>query len=250
MGKKYEKYKITVKYINGDIEDINLMGINTSDYSKMLQVYHRIKDTYADKVKTINFIGIGQDGSINVMFTKEIKPTGREELRQDVNDIMNNISNQLLLIKDKYFYHTEMIQALDKKEDLKNHELEDFHTIIFKNEEEKIRTKLKWFDDIENIRLERRWHKDQLFLINKLSENKIGGERLNFTHISNVFKVKFIKPTMKPLNMKVAEELKLYKEEPIKDKDKQIEKLKKSYEKIIIDPVENKLICYNKAKVI
>jgi hypothetical protein len=34
------------------------------------------------------------------------------------------------------------------------------------------------------------------------------------------------------------------------DKEKQIEKLKKSYERIVVDEVENKLICYNKAKAI
>ena len=118
------------------------------------------------------------------------------------------------------------------------------------SELDKDKLRLKIAKEIEEIRLDRRWHKDQLAMINKLAECKIGNEVLNFTHISNVFKIKCHKPEMKPLNMKIAEELKLYKEEVIKDKDKQIEKLMKSYEKVIVDPVENKIICYNKAKAI
>jgi hypothetical protein len=104
--------------------------------------------------------------------------------------------------------------------------------------------------ELEEIRIERRWHKDQLFIINKLQENRIGTEELNFTHLSNIFKLKIKKPEIKPLNMKIAEELKIYKEEPIKDKEKQMEKLKKNFERVIVDPVENKFICYNKAKAI
>lgn len=250
MAKKYERYKITVQYLNGDSEDINLMGINTSSYSKMLTVYHRIKNTYAEKVKIIDFVGIGQDGGLKVMWTKEIKSNGREELRQDINDIMINISKEILLIKDKNFYHYNLIDTLNKKYDLMKHELEGVHKIKFRNETEKDKKILKIGKEMEEILIERRWHKDQLFLINKLSNERVGNESINFTHLSNIFKVKCVKPIMKPLNMKLAEELNLYKEEPIKDKEKQIERLKKSYERIVIDEFENKLICYNKAKVI
>jgi hypothetical protein len=87
-------------------------------------------------------------------------------------------------------------------------------------------------------------------MISKLNENKIGKEELNLTHLSNIFRVKCNLNQIKPINMKIAEELKIYKEEPIKDKDKQMIKLSKNFERIIVDPVENKFICYNKAKVI
>jgi hypothetical protein len=250
MKRKYEKYKINVQYLNGDTEDINLAGINTSNYSKMLQVYHRIKNTYAEKVKMINFVGVGQDGSMNIMFTKEIKPQGREELKQDINEIMANISEELQLIKDKYFHSNNLIGALNKKEDLKLHELEDIVKNELITEQEKDIQILKVGKELGNIRLERRWHKDQVFLINKLSNNKIHTDEINFTHLSNIFRVKHVKPEMKQLNNKLAEELKLYKEEPIKDKAKQIDKLKKTYERIVVDEVENKLIAYNKAKII
>jgi hypothetical protein len=250
MAKKYEKYKINVQYLNGDTEDINMAGINTNDYTRMLKVYHRIKNTYAEKVKVINFVGVGQDGSMSIMFKKEIKQQGREELTKDISDIMNNISEQLQLIKDKYFHSSNMIGALNKKEDIKLHELEDIMKDEFKTEQNKDLEILRVGKEIGNLRLERRWHKDQVFLINKLSNNKIHTDEINFTHLSNIFRVKHVKPEMKQLNNKVAEELKLYKEEPIKDKAKQIDKLKKTYERIVVDEVENKLIAYNKAKVI
>jgi len=250
MAKKYEKYKITVQYLNGDIEDVNLMGINTSSHSKMLAVYHRIKNTYSEKVNKIDFVGVGQDGSIKIMFTKEIKPKGREDLRQDINDIMINIANQMQLIKDKNFYHFGLIEGLSKKQDVKLHELEGLEQIKFKTQEDEDKEILRIGKELKKIRVERRWHKNQLLIISKLQENKIGNENVNFTHLSNIFKTKYTKAQIRPLNMKLAEDLKIYKEEIIKDKDRQIEKLKKNYNKVIIDEVENKIICYNKAKVV
>ena len=56
MARKYQKYAIRVEYLNGDQENINLMGIRTDNYNKMLSVYHGIKERYADKVKTIDFL--------------------------------------------------------------------------------------------------------------------------------------------------------------------------------------------------
>lgn len=252
MGKKYQKYKINVQYLNGDVEDINMAGINTSSHSKMLEVYHRVKNTYADKVKIINFIGIDQQGNMHIKFTKEIKQKGNDELNQDINDIIKNISKQMLLIKAKNFHHHDLIDALNKKEDIKLHELEGLDKIIFKNEDEEDKEILRIGKELKEIRLNRRWHKNQFAIISKLGEQKIGNENINFTHLSNVFKPKYNKLQIKPLNMKVAEELNLYKEEYIKDKDKQkqIDKLKKNYERIIIDESENKIIAYNKAKVI
>ena len=250
MGKKFEKYKITVKYLNGDIEDINLVGINTSDYQNMLKVYHRIKSTYADKVKTIDFVGIKHDGSMEIKWTKEIKPKGQEELREDIYDIMNNISNKIQLIKNKNFYHFDLINALNKKEDVKLHELEGLEKIQYMSDTDREKEILRIGKELYDIRLERRWHKNQFAVIQKLNENKIGDKEINLTHLSNVFRVKCNLNQIKPLNMKIAEELKIYKEEPIKDKEKQIVKLSKNFERVIVDPVENKFICYNKAKAI
>jgi hypothetical protein len=250
MVKKYQKYKINVQYLNGDTEDINLAGINTSSYSKMLEVYHRIKNTYADKVKIINFIGIDQDGKMHIKFTKEIKHQGRDELKKDINEIMDSISKELLLIKEKNFYHHGLIDALNKKEDLKLHELESLNENNYMTKADEDKEILRIGKELKNIRLERRWHKEQFLIISRLGESKIGNENLNFTHLSNIFKNRYNKVEIKPLNMKLAEELNLYKEEIIKDKDKQIEKLKKRFEKIIVDEADNRLICYNKAKVI
>jgi hypothetical protein len=250
MGKKFEKYKINVQYLNGDIEDINMAGINTSSYSKMLEVYHRIKNTYADKVKIINFIGIDQEGKMHIKFTKEIKHQGRDELKKDVVDIMDNISKEMLLIKEKFFYHSDLIDGLNKKEDIKLHELESLAEVKYMTEVDEDREILRIGKELKNIRVERRWHKNQFAMISKLGEQRIGNENINFTHLSNVFKPRFSKQNIKPLNMKIAEELRLYKEEIIKDKTKQLERLQKNFDKIIVDEADNRLICYNKAKAI
>jgi hypothetical protein len=187
---------------------------------------------------------------MHIKFTKEIKHQGRDELKKDINEIMDSISKELLLIKEKNFYHHGLIDALNKKEDLKLHELESLNENNYMTKADEDKEILRIGKELKNIRLERRWHKEQFLIISRLGESKIGNENLNFTHLSNIFKNRYNKVEIKPLNMKLAEELNLYKEEIIKDKDKQIEKLKKRFEKIIVDEADNRLICYNKAKVI
>lgn len=246
--RKYQKYKINVQYLNGATEDINMAGINTESFSNMLQVYHRIKNTYADKVKIINFIGVDESGNMHIKFTKEIKHKGRDELKRDINEIMDNISKEVLLIKDKNFYHHDLIDALTKKENVSLHELEGVEERKFKTQEDEDREILRIGKELKNIRVEKRWHKDQFAIISKLQEYNINGKEINFTHLSNIFKPKNNKIQIKPLNKKLAEELKIYKEEPIKDKINQVEKLRKTFEKVIIDEADNRIICYNKAK--
>ncbi|HBJ1650406.1 TPA: hypothetical protein LA460_000310 [Clostridium botulinum] len=249
MGKKYEKYKISVQYHNGDTEYINLSGINTSNYNNMISVYHNIKKKYYKEVKTINFIGIGKDGAFGILFRKENKnKNGRAELKESVEDIMNRISKDLLLIKEKNFYHYDMIGALNKKEDLYLHMIENFKHKKFNSNVERDREKIKIFDRLEYIRAERRWHKEQFEIIKDLQQNTLKEGTLNVTHLANVFNINKIHKNFKFLDLNLAEYKKIYTEQLIKDKDKQVKKLKKDYEKVIIDEANGRIIAYNKSK--
>ncbi|MBN1074736.1 hypothetical protein DVV91_10315 [Clostridium botulinum] len=249
MGKKYEKYQIVVQYYNGDTENINLAGINTSNYNNMINVYHNVKKKYYEGVKAIDFVGIGKDGSLGILFRKENKnKTGRDDLKENVEDIMNRISKDMLLIKEKNFYHYDMISALNKKEDMLLHTIESFKNRKFKNDNQRDREKIKIFNILEGVRDERRWHKEQLDTISKLQQHTLKEGMLNVTHLSNVFKASKTNKKMQYLDFKVAEQKKIYTEELIKDKDRQVKKLKKDYEKVIIDEANERIIAYNKSK--
>ncbi|MBZ9693329.1 hypothetical protein [Clostridium sp. M14] len=249
MGKKYQKYQITVQYYNGDTENINLAGINTSNYNNMISVYHNVKKKYYEGVKAIDFVGIGKDGLLGILFRKENKnTTGRDDLKENVEDIMNRISKDMFLIKEKNFYHYDMIGALNKKEDLYLHMIENFKHKKFRNNIERDKEKIKIFDILEYIREERRWHKEQFEIIKDLQQNTLKEGTLNVTHLANVFKINKIHKKFKFLDLKLAEYKKIYTEELIKDKDRQVKRLKKDYEKVIIDEANERIIAYNKSK--
>lgn len=242
MARKYQKYAIRVEYLNGDQENINLMGIRTDNYNKMLSVYHGVKERYSDKVKVIDFCGVCEDGTIGIMFRKEIKHKGKDELKENASEIASRISKDLETIKNKNFYHYNMISVLNKKQDLIIHMIESFQGSDS--------DKLKLFNELEELRKVRRWHKNELKNIQQLQSNKIGKSELNFTHLSNVFSsVEEDNKDYSNLNYKKAENVHMFKQEILKNKELQESKLKKQYEKVYTDEAENIVYAYNKSKV-
>lgn len=240
-GRKYEKYSIVVEYLNGDKEEINMVGIRTDDYRNMLNRYHSIKDRYSNKCKTISFCGVGQDNSLTVMFTKEVKheAEGDESLKENVKDISKSIADNLLKLKNKFFYHKGMICALDKKRDVYLHMLE---SKINRTEKEKI----DLFNTLEQVSKERRWHKNELEQILNIQNNDIRNSEVNFTHLSNIFNsVRQVETN--DMTLELAKDKNIYIEEVYKD-DKQINKLSKQYEHVFLNKYDNKIYAYNNAK--
>lgn len=241
MARKYQKYAIRVEYLNGDQENINLMGIRTDNYNKMLSVYHGIKERYADKVKTIDFCGVCEDGTMGVMWKKEIKQeTGRTELNEDVVTVCNRIANDLRLVKEKYFHHSSMLSVLDKKEDIILHEIETSKKLGNLK-------KIELYDRLGEVRKARRFHKEQLKIIKELQGNTYSSNNINMTHLSNVFSLKSGSSEYE-FNMKIADKQNQYHEEILKNKELQEAKLRKRFENVYTDEANRVIYAYNKCK--
>jgi hypothetical protein len=141
--KKYERYSVVVQYLNGSEEKIKMAGINTSDYNVVLNKYHKVKASYADRAKLVKFIGVNKNGKAETMFGKEIKRQGRKELKYDMDDIMTDISAKLQLINEKSQYHSKMIASFDKKINVLKHEYENLHHGNFSEEKKNLEYNLK-----------------------------------------------------------------------------------------------------------
>ncbi len=85
--RKYESYSIKITYLNGDTEDINYKGINTSSYKDMLKLYKDVKEEYKNESVTINFVGKTENGELRILFQKEIinKDTELKEYAKKVS---------------------------------------------------------------------------------------------------------------------------------------------------------------------
>ena len=243
-NRKYQKYAIQVEYLSGDKETINLAGIRTDLYSKMLDVYRSVKVRYEDKAKTISFCGVGNTGELNILFTKEVKQAidDKDGIRENTKDISKLIADNVLKLKNKYFYHKEMIPILEKKQDVVLHMIEQLKDGSDKE-------KLKLLEELQEIRKERRWNKTELNNIKILQNHNMKSDELNFTHLNNIFNDKTIQESSSEFefDMRIAKKEKLYIEEVYKD-EKQLNKIKKDYERVYLDSTINKIYAYNKCK--
>jgi len=165
---KYNLYEITTTYLNGDVESIDFGEKDARNYKQILELYKETKQVYADEntcVK-INFCGVTQDNKINILFSKEItniedkiiKQKADELKEKSVADITNTIIENLNMLIEKDRKLNETLNVLNKKQDVELHRVEaiKYPTDAYK---------LQVFDNIANIRNERRITKNELTLI-------------------------------------------------------------------------------------
>ena len=242
MGKKYQKFSIKVEYLNGDCEDINLAGVGHDNYTKVLNVYRNVRDTYEGKARKIDFVGQTKDGELGVIFTKDLRTEiGNKDLKKNVDDIMKNISAEFQLLSNKFSYHRNMINILTKKQDVILHRLEHLSNNTDEN-------KIELLDELINIRKERRWHKEQLEMLEKIAnENNINGQEINYKHLSNVFNIKTNNKKYKELTFKEAERCNVYTEK-VNATQKDLNKLHKTYGNVFFNEENNTAYAYNNAK--
>lgn len=255
MPNKYESYAVKINYVNGDTEEVSYEGINTTSHKEMINLYNDVKTTYNDiTVRTIDFIGKTKDGTLKIFFTKEINTNKENQLRANTVDLSNNIRNSLAILKQKMLSHKATIPAIDKKLDVINHRLELLDDKVI-NEEEKLREKTALVNEIIKLRRDRRWHKNELMLINRLIEQDINGMELNLTHLINIFGVvEHDTSDYKYLDWDTASSLLIYEEIPyINDEDGREKKntLKnKGYSNVIINKFDKLVIGYNNSKAV
>ena len=242
--RKYEEYVVKVTYKNGDSEQMQFNGINTSSYKDMLEVYREVKENKSKdvNVSTIDFIGISKDGELKVFFTKAInvKLNTKEELNKDCRVVVSEILDKVELLKQQKDYHKMMINKYEKQIDTMIHSIESHHNNIFKSDDVKNNFKIRTFDKIEELSELRRYSKDQIADLDNIMKGirDAGIHGLKpFTNQRKKYKmnsIEFIKSVEKEV---------IYQDE--NEKSAYLYKYQDKYDKYIDDEAHNKLYFYN-----
>lgn len=255
--RKYQEYSIKITYLNGDTEDINYKGINTSSYKDMLNLYRDVKEKYQDESVTIDFIGATDKGELGILFQKKIvtEDTALKEYAEKVTnikveDILQDIVYNIKLLNDKFEDSKKYQGVLDKKINNKMHDIQN----VGKNVASSF--KIKIYDDISDLENERRFIKNNFQNILSLKQ-KLQAKGLSLEKIQNIFqsRLSYIengeKIKYEILTDKKAEELKIMKKVKYKDFKERMnltKQLEKEYSRIYHNDATMELICYNKAK--
>lgn len=247
MCKKYSQYKIMITYLNGDKEELSYKGVNTESYKDMIKFYQDIKKQYINESVLIDFVGVNDNGELGVLFTKKIvtEETKQKELADKVantrvEDILNDIKENIELLKARVEYCNGQRSVLDKQENIELHKIEHFHNKNWTPEEE-ILEKIRVFDRLNNIRNARRIAKE---------DKLIGGQILGYFNMDELNKVKFDHRERAYLDEKKVVQLKIMQEfsyRNFKERINLMKRLEKKYRKVVVDEANMKIICYNNA---
>ena len=124
MKRIYKEYGIRVIDESGSrIVRIN-KNVDMTNFSIARETYNKTKDRYINKNEdiTIELVGITLEGEIgNVIYSKTfVREVANEdkELLLETDEIVDNIKHSLELLIRKREYHTNMVCALNKKQDV------------------------------------------------------------------------------------------------------------------------------------
>jgi hypothetical protein len=251
--KKYESYEIKITYENGDIENIEYNGVNTSNWREMLRLYNDVKDQYSNKSVLIEFIGKSNDGELKVIYNKNLlSNNGNEETKEEnkncvVDTVKMMIDGFELLTKEhkRMMYREGFIQ---KQQDFLLHKIEAFEENNF-GAEESIRIKLELFDQLEELRKERRIMKNEKAILDnffKLDKNCINNVQEKLTtilkhHNKQIEKINSI--DLYDDNFVEENIVKRIDCNSAKYRDNLIPILSKKYDKVTYN--NNQILCYN-----
>ena len=242
----YKSYKIRV--INEDGERyIKLNGnVDTTSYSTMTKYYHMTKHKHQDEDCKVEMVGAYDDGTIGSIifsktFCKEIIED--KDLLKSTDEIVDEIKSLLEILDRKNEYHNNMKGAFDKKQDILLHKIETIKSLNV-SEEALIEEKLKIINDLEEVRHNRRLHKNENRKLQSLYS------KINIQEIINKFSQKI------PSDIKNYEyidgelEDQMMKEIKYKSDKQRINIMKQingKYKRIVNDETRKVLMCYNHA---
>lgn len=177
--RKYESYKVIVKYGNGKIKEEVF-----EKYVPMLKGYREAKEENEKIECKVEVWGITKDGEEGYMHGKEIKGEikdfqieAKEYAETDTYNMLDVINKNIKLLAKREEYLRERINVINKREYVVLHQIENWD--LNNNSTEK--DKLYKFDELFNIRKERRYIKMEL------EKLKIIKKSINFS--GNVEKV-------------------------------------------------------------
>lgn len=261
--RKYQEYSIKITYLNGDTEDINYKGINTSSYKDMLNIYKDVKEEYKNESVIIDFIGKTENGELGILFQKkiinkdaELKEYAEKVVNTEIEDIIKDIYNSFKLLNDKRKFTYEQIGIYNKKQDVLLHKIESFENDLGDE------LKISIFDSLKELRECRRKLKNDInkcvafngmLCSCKEIEDKLTTEKMEEILQKSIESInKINNKQYEYLSDEKAEELKIVKRvsyKNFKDRVKKINQLQKEYQKVYYDNSKMEIICYNKAKV-
>lgn len=254
--RKYHKYEVVISYLNGDKETIQYEEDKSRNYTQMLQLYRQTKEQYKDDCCTIQFVGVMDNGNINVFFEKCLASKEDLNIKQNADHMaVSDGTDFLLKLKDameevqKYrAYIKGQEMACNKKQDVILHQIESI-------ENDNPKDDLRLFNELKQIRIYRRKAKNG----NKLMEvfyDKLNKDNVNLKHICNLIESSlegFKQATGKivPLTDEKVEEFKIMRQisyRNFKERLNLTKQLKDKYDKITYDDSDMVLTVYNKAK--
>lgn len=250
MDKKFMIYEIKITYADGRVEYRVRNGYSTAKYDDMKKLYKEVKEEVSSENCKIALLGVdfrgGRDMVLEDNFTKiseeknKIYETSFAEYANQIKDILKNM-------RIKRDYHYQVMDAISKKDSIVDHKIETFRNKEWENEIEMLAEKLSIFDMAEELKNERRMHKNELKILSNIKE------KIDLKEMYDVFNsISINNKKFKYLDDAMIKNLDMIKEVYFSgevDRIKKIKSLKKKYNKIKVDAKNSKLICYNKCEI-
>lgn len=240
--KKYDEYILRV---NGQV--INLNGhIDKKNFATMKRYYEKTKEKYSNSEEDVIIELCGSlDGEIgNAIYLKEFKSELNEDkdLLKSTDEVVAEVQFLLELLCRKEKYHGDMTGALNKKQDLLLHKIENID--LFQGSDgDKINEKLRIVNEMQEIRKKRRFNKDETSKIKILNSmidiNEITEKFLKVEIPINTENIKYIDENYEE---KIIKEIKYNSE---KQRINTMSQIKNKYHRIVDDAARKVLICYN-----
>ena len=248
MKRIYKEYGIMVTDESGSrIVRIN-KNVDMSSFLIARQVYGKTKDRYINKNEdiTIELVGITLEGEIgNVIYSKTfVREVANEdeELLEETDKIVGNIKYSLELLIRKREYHDDIVRALNKKQDVILHNIENLSGMDDK-------ARLNIMKELEEVRKYRRLHKTERRKLRALDIS------INLEDVAEIFRnvsIPIDTENYKYLNEQELDDMKIMKEvryNSEKDRIHRVGELRKKYDKVVCDSAKNIIICYNKGYI-
>lgn len=245
MKRIYKEYGIRVTDESGSrMVRIN-KNVDMTNFSIARETYNKTKDRYINKNEdiTIELVGITLEGEIgNVIYSKTfVREVANEdkELLLETDEIVDNIKHSLELLIRKREYHTNMVCALNKKQDVILHNIENIGDM-----DDSI--KLNTIKELEEVRKYRRFNKTEE---KKLKTLDIVVDLGKVDELFRRVTLPIDTEGFRYLNEKELDDMKIIKEiryNSEKDRIHKMEQIRKKYDKIVVDDAKNTIICYNR----
>ena len=245
MKRIYKEYGIRVTDESGSrIVRIN-KNVDMTNFSIARETYNKTKDRYINKNEdiTIELVGITLEGEIgNAIYSKTfVREVANEdkELLLETDEIVDNIKHSLELLIRKREYHTNMVCALNKKQDVILHNIENIGDM-----DDSI--KLNTIKELEEVRKYRRFNKTEE---KKLKTLDIVVDLGKVDELFRRVTLPIDTESFRYLNEKELDDMKIIKEiryNSEKDRIHKMEQIRKKYDKIVVDDAKNTIICYNR----